>query len=45
MAWILKSEKKEEARKGERIIKYVGKSIIIRNVVINFISVQIENLH
>jgi hypothetical protein len=26
-------------------IKYVGKSIIIRNVAINFISIQIENLH
>jgi hypothetical protein len=26
-------------------IIYVGKSIIIRNVAINFISIQIENLH
>jgi hypothetical protein len=24
---------------------YVGKSIIIHNVAINFISIQIENLH
>jgi hypothetical protein len=26
-------------------LMYVGKSIIIRNVAINFISIQIENLH
>jgi hypothetical protein len=25
--------------------KYIGKSIIMRNVAINFISIQIENLH